>query len=130
MDRAVTQAAFDRGDYLVWIDRLAQHAGKVVLVERAAFTGDDNDGNPHPLRRHFTMHVASVQTRQAKIEDDGCRRVGFEVAQRVDAVFYGNDGIAGVRQGGSKKLACRLIVFDHQHEDTGPGGGCGEHTSL
>jgi hypothetical protein len=60
------------------------------------------------------VHVATTQSRQAQIENDRVRRIDFNVAERIDAVFDGNHREAFHLQHRAIERAQFGIVFHDQ----------------
>lgn len=128
----ITQAILHCFHQLLGSDRLPQHAGKVALVDRAAFAGDDDDRNliGESVGAHLAVHVTSVQARQPKVEHHGRGGVRFQIPERVETILHGNDSETSVAQRRSMQLARLWVVFNNQHDDTGPQSGRREHRAL
>ena len=114
---AFAQAVFDGGDEGVGLNRFAQDAREVALVEVPGFSGHDDDGDVLGvrLRRQFALNVETMQPRQTQVEHDGGGDGLLDVLQRVEPVIDSEHGVAGAAKRRSIKRPQLRIIFDDQN---------------
>lgn len=63
------------------------------------------------MRGELALHVMAPKAREHQIENNQIGGRLVDLLERVDAVFDGNHGVAGNREGRAIHLAERVIVF-------------------
>jgi hypothetical protein len=113
----VAQAPADRCEQLLGVHRFPQHARKLIFAHGSCIAGHDDDGHvAETLGRHLAVNVQSVQAGKTEVEDDRGWNFGFDVAERVDAVFHREHGEAVGAQRGPIELARLGVVFYNQDD--------------
>jgi hypothetical protein len=98
------------------VNRLSEHTRELILVEIADVgPRDDHDGDLRRcrMRRQLSMNIAATEARQREVQNHGAGHTrSFDVAERVQAVFDGDDRVTRDGQRRSVKSPKIRIVLD------------------